>query len=193
MRVSCQDDHLTLRECVESFLCFGDEIIIVTNNATKETINLAKKLADEYDKVVYFDAKEANDLYQNRQHGLERSNYRWVLRCDADYVAYDDRDGAKRIYEYNPNVKLIMSLRNPIKRAYSSYMGEVLSGEIDKEEDIFEATKKMKYNYKTNYIEQGLYAQQLSEYLKYFKRDQMLILLFDELKSNPKAFISQIY
>ncbi|WP_319409919.1 glycosyltransferase family 2 protein [uncultured Desulfosarcina sp.] len=96
--ISCQDDHKTLRDCVESFLLFGDELIIVTNRATIETSNLAKKLSIEYNsKVTYIDAPHAKDLYQNRQVGLNHANYCWVMRCDADYIAYENCDGKNSI------------------------------------------------------------------------------------------------
>ena len=92
--VSCQDDHLTMRECVESFFSLGDEILVVTNRATKDTFDLAKRLESEYPgKVTHIDAPEAFDLYQNRQAGLEHARYRWVMRCDADYIAYEEGDG----------------------------------------------------------------------------------------------------
>ena len=96
--VSCQDDHVTLRDCVESFLLFGDEIIIITNRATDATLNLARRLSSEYPLVVnHVDAENASDLYQNRQAGLANSRYRWVMRCDADYIAYSDEDGERSI------------------------------------------------------------------------------------------------
>ncbi len=96
--VSCQDDHLTLRDCVESFLAFGDEIIVITNQATPETLELASALARELaPKVVHVCADEARDLYENRQAGLEHAKYRWVMRCDADYIAYGDEDGRQSI------------------------------------------------------------------------------------------------
>ena len=41
--VACQDDDITLRDCVESLLDFSDEIIIVSNRATKQT-NICGKM-----------------------------------------------------------------------------------------------------------------------------------------------------
>lgn len=92
--VSCQDDHETLRDCVESFLCFGDEILIISNRATGQTVELADRLQTEYSPTVrHIEAADAVDLYQNRQAGLEHARYRWVVRCDADYIAYEPADG----------------------------------------------------------------------------------------------------
>jgi glycosyltransferase involved in cell wall biosynthesis len=96
--VSCQDDHLTLVECIESFLLLADEIVIVSNGATPETIRVASSLCETYpQKIKYIDDNEIVDLYQNRQLALENSSYRWVMRCDADYVAYSDEDGNRSI------------------------------------------------------------------------------------------------
>ena len=107
--VSCQDDHETLRDCVESFLGFGDEVVVITNRATEETIQLASALENEYSpRVKYIDVPDAVDLYQNRQAGLEVSRYRWVMRCDADYVAYEDIDGEHSVSKLR---ELILDMR----------------------------------------------------------------------------------
>ena len=91
--ISCQDDSITLRDCVESFKQLADEIIIVSNLATTETVYLCETLEKEDPSVVkYINAGDVKDLYENRQKGLELARYRWVMRCDADYVAYEKGD-----------------------------------------------------------------------------------------------------
>jgi len=98
--VSCQDDEHTLTQCVESFRTLADEIIISTNNAEPGTLELANKLAHRYEPVVrHVTADHAVDLPGNRQAGYEESRFFWVMRCDADYIAYTDEDGSRSISE----------------------------------------------------------------------------------------------
>lgn len=92
--ISAQNEEKIIRLCVESFLEFGDEIIIVTNGSTDGTIGICKDLEKEYPNIVkHYDKPTLPDLYQNRAYALSKAKYKWVMRCDADYVAYNDEDG----------------------------------------------------------------------------------------------------
>jgi len=92
--IAAQNEEKTIRLCVESFLEFGDEIIIVTNGSTDRTRDICKELVKEYpQKVQFYDKPELPDLYHNRAFALSKAKYRWVMRGDADYVAYTDEDG----------------------------------------------------------------------------------------------------
>jgi hypothetical protein len=47
-------------------------------------------LAAAYTEVRHIDAPAVVDLWENRTVGLRASRFFWVMRCDADYVAYDN-------------------------------------------------------------------------------------------------------
>ena len=49
-------------------------------------------------------------------------------------------DSIKRIYNYNPEIKLIMILRNPITRAFSHWNMEF--DRLKEQNDFFEAIQK---------------------------------------------------
>jgi glycosyltransferase involved in cell wall biosynthesis len=92
--ISTQNDKPTIRQCIESFLDFGDEVIVVTNGSTDGTIDICRQMAAEHpDKVRYLDAPDLPDLYHNRAYGLAKARFRWVVRGDGDYIAYTDADG----------------------------------------------------------------------------------------------------
>ena len=101
--VACQDDEITLRDCVESLLDFSDEIIIVSNRATQETNSCGKNLADHYTKVQ-FHQTNLPDLPHNRAFALSLAKYRWVFRCDSDYIAYEDCDLDRSIMKLRKSV-----------------------------------------------------------------------------------------
>lgn len=97
---------------------------------------------------------------------------------------YDQR-APSLIKKRFPDVKLIACLRNPIERVYSSYWSR--KNYTRTEHLTFEEAIKED----PTYIEGGLYHKHLMRYLKCFSRDQLLILLFDDIVSSPEREISK--
>ena len=86
--ISCQNEESLVALSILSFLRFSDEVIVVDNGSTDGTVAIARQVADAFPNVRFYSVPELNDLYHNRQYGLERSHYRWVVRADSDYVCY---------------------------------------------------------------------------------------------------------
>jgi len=86
--IPTQNSEQTILLCVESFLSFADEIIIVDNGSTDSTLEILGEIDEKYEHVKVFDKPELPDLYHNRQYALKKSKYAWVVRIDSDYVAY---------------------------------------------------------------------------------------------------------
>ncbi|MCA9245922.1 MAG: sulfotransferase [Planctomycetales bacterium] len=96
----------------------------------------------------------------------------------------------QRLYDFNPQAKILLTLRNPIERAYSHYwhlrrkgqctyaFADVLTNKVD----LFNA-----------WIAYGFYGYHLSELLKLFPRSQVQVLLYDDLKADPRAFCRQVF
>ncbi len=98
------------------------------------------------------------------------------------------KEAPGRIHSLYPDVKLIAILRNPIDRAYSQYRNAIKAGEIE-ESVPFEQFMKDE----PSTTEQGKYHEQLEQYLKYFKREQMLVLIYEDIRKDPVAFMRTIY
>jgi hypothetical protein len=85
-----------------------------------------------------------------------------------------------------PEVRLICSLRNPVDRAYSHfwlYRGSGMLSEMSFEEALVGEPV---------FLEMGFYARQLHRYLEHFDRDQLHVLLFDDLTREPRAEFGRI-
>lgn len=95
---------------------------------------------------------------------------------------------AERIRALYPDVQLLVILRNPITRAYSQYGNAIKAGEIPKTTS-FEAY----YKEEQSVLNQGLYAEQIERYLKQFDRAQILLLIYEDSKKDPRTFIQNIY
>ena len=103
-----------------------------------------------------------------------------------------------RIKEFLPNVKLIAVLRDPAERAHSHFMFNKKN--FVEDSPTLEIAIKEKENrviegdrYRYNYLEKGLYFKQLSTYLQLFKKDQIKILLFDDLENDPVKLLQEIF
>lgn len=103
-----------------------------------------------------------------------------------------------RVYEYNPDIKLIAVLRDPMERAYSAYNFAVKKG-WESENKSFE--KAIQYEMEHGdlndinlmYLYNGLYAKHLANWLKYFKKESIFLIRDRDLKFNANEVLQKIF
>jgi hypothetical protein len=105
-----------------------------------------------------------------------------------------------RIWQYNPDIKIIFVLRNPIERAYSHWnMSRHLNLEhLSFWDAIHQERKRCRkarpYQHRGySYIDRGFYSQQLRRFWTYFPKDQTLILKYEDLRENPREALERVY
>src|SRR5436190_128677 len=84
-----------------------------------------------------------------------------------------DPETPTRIRHRYPEVRLIVSLRHPVDRAYSNYLNDIVAGEVLSGQGFQEALREH-----PEYVEAGRYAQHLRNYLDLFPREQLLVSIF---------------
>ena len=111
----------------------------------------------------------------------------------------------KRIFTYNPGMKLIFLLRNPIERAISQYIMEKDRGYERLPLKMAIILEKFRVWWDRNdlsersslrvhsYVERGKYAKQIKNMLKYFPMKQMLFIRSEDLLNDHKATLTKIY
>ena len=104
----------------------------------------------------------------------------------------------ERMARYNPAMKLIMVLRNPVARAFSHWnmvrqawveplsFREALRAEPERRRR--RPTQAKRYAY----VERGFYAQQLKRVWRYFPVEQTLIFKSEELLGDPNEVLGRI-
>jgi Sulfotransferase family len=108
-----------------------------------------------------------------------------------------DENAPRRIHEACPNAKIIIMLRDPIARAYSFYLMNLLT-ELDTTPTFQEALRRDAARDKSTwftcfqYVGAGLYHDQVRRYLDLFGSERVLVRLFDELKENPHDLYAAI-
>lgn len=106
----------------------------------------------------------------------------------------------ERMSKVVPDAKLILILRNPIDRAFSAYNHQKQQGVCwDKIIDI----QKQDFNeiislntenlIRTNLIKRGFYVDQIENLYKYFKPEQVLILISEHMKKDPQVIYNKIF
>ncbi|MEO5703107.1 MAG: sulfotransferase domain-containing protein [Gammaproteobacteria bacterium] len=100
-----------------------------------------------------------------------------------------DLSAPMRAYKYNSNFKIIVTLRDPIERAYSDHLNEVHSGNYTGEDLSFEAGLASN----PMYVEQSCYATHIMRWLQLFPREQILILLQEDIYAGWAEQAQRVY
>ena len=113
---------------------------------------------------------------------------------------------ARRLYSYNPGLKFIILLREPAERAFSAwtmYHHHFKSGSFKHLHDprsfsnaISEEMQHLNdntfYEDRKGYVRRGIYVRQINQFLTFFKKDQMLFVENNHLRSNFPEEIRKI-
>ena len=97
-------------------------------------------------------------------------------------------EAPKRMYEYNPQLKLIVCLREPVARTVSAYRYAIQTRRLSSTVRFADVIREH-----PAYIEHSLYTAQLERYLQYFSRDQILITLYEDIALDAYRFMQEIY
>jgi hypothetical protein len=122
---------------------------------------------------------EYHQLYQvapGKVYGEGSTTYTWI----PEYP-----DTAARLHAYNPHLKLIYIMRQPVERTISHYLHHLQRARtrFPKEVEIFEVP---------TYINHSRYAMQLRPYLELFPRHALQPVIFEEYIQNPLAALHAI-
>lgn len=102
---------------------------------------------------------------------------------------FTNHEVAERIYNHNPNVKIIVILRNPVERAYSEYLYNV-ARELEKEKTFASA---LAGRLSKRYINRGLYSKHLKQFYEIFPAEQILILDYADVSVRPAELLKEVY
>jgi hypothetical protein len=104
---------------------------------------------------------------------------------------------AENIHRHVPDAKLIAVLRNPVDRAFSSYLHVVRDGRerLTFEKGILAEEERIAQGWEFiwHYQRAGFYAAQVERYMSLFSRDQLRFYLYDDLLADTRRFLRDIY
>ena len=159
---------------------------------------------DDYPKMKYGDFLSYHEMYP-LPYQLKPD--RLTFEASPSYLF--NPVCARRIYQYSPSIRLIISLRDPISRAFSAWkmhqrfaqstnqdirlLGDTRSFEdaIKQEVKMFEKTAWEKHLFA--YIKRGIYVEQVERYMKYFSKDSLFFLEQSDLLPDPQAVFTDVF
>lgn len=112
---------------------------------------------------------------------------------EASPIYLECPQAAGRIAAALPDVKIICGLRNPVDRAYSDYQmylrnrgQDLVAGEALSPGAAWARPD-------SHWMRIGRYHDMLSRYLTVFRRDQVHVYLFEEMKRQPLEVVQDVY
>lgn len=106
-------------------------------------------------------------------------------------------EAPSRIKQYVPDMKIIIMLRNPVERAYSSYLHLVRDGyeTLSFEESLQAEESRIEDNWSHlwHYKSSGFYHGQVERYYQNFNSSHIKIYLDEELRQAPQDVLADIY
>ena len=187
-----------------NYICIG-----VQKGGTTSLINYLNQnpmIYCLYDELHFFDQKSGNKLSKKdiiNYENLFKTNKKivGVKTPSYCYLFY----AIDRIYNYNPDIKLILILRDPISRAYSHFNMFTQKGRFHQDstkENILEYFKKIASNLKNlkdisrngkYFIERGFYDEIIEYIYSKFPKENVYIGISEEIKKDKINSYNQLY
>lgn len=102
-----------------------------------------------------------------------------------DYLAHPEAAERMATFLAGEPVRLMVTLRDPAERAFSSYLHMLRSGW--RTGTFLEALERY-----PELLEHGRYGTQLERFRSRFGRDALHVAVFDDLRADPQAFIDAV-
>jgi len=104
-------------------------------------------------------------------------------------------EALERLWLHNAACKLIIILRNPVDRAFSSYLMEKKKwGEKGTFDEVIPALLKAPDDWRHRaYLEYGIYHRDIAKIIDRFGRQALTVIAFGDLKKNPVAASRQVF
>lgn len=118
------------------------------------------------------------------------AQHQWSCEATTDYTKSPSHAGvAQRIAADVPDARLIYLVRDPIRRAFSHYVHNLVH-------NAHHAATALRFReairVHTHYTDVSKYAMQLQPYRDVFAKDQVLVLQFERLAGDPESVINTV-
>jgi hypothetical protein len=152
--------------------------------------------------MIYFlDDKTYSLGYEHAYHRYFPHHETGKMLLAKNVGVMYSRQAMERLYKHNPQMQVVIVLRNPVDRAYSAYWFARRRGQEDLKtfEEAIEASPD-RYKDKgifrqgnCSYMDRSLYAKHLKMIFSIFPRSQVHIFLTDDMKKDIRGVCNHIF
>ncbi len=147
----------------------------------------------------FFDRAEEDKDYK-KYHANFRPQPSHQILGEASPIYMYWETAPYRIWNYNPRMKWILTLRNPIERAFSAWNMETKRGNetlsfaeaIDREPERCREALPLQHRV-YSYVDRGFYAHQVRRLFNIFGRDNCLIILNEDLRKEHEGTLRRVF
>ncbi|MTI20831.1 hypothetical protein E1176_07350 [Fulvivirga sp. RKSG066] len=100
---------------------------------------------------------------------------------------------AEVIKDYIPNTKIIAIIRQPTKRLYSRYLHLARENELPSQDFSEVLDKSSIWWVRNDLVKEGFYYKNLKRYFDVFPKENIKVLLHEDLKRNSKSVLSEVF
>jgi Sulfotransferase domain len=118
--------------------------------------------------------------------------------CTPSYLYH--RPAMERIWNYNPAIKLIVLLRNPVERAFAHWNMQRFKNRepLDFLQAVKEEASRMQgatavEARRIAYVDRGRYSEQLERVFKFFPREQVKLVKFEHFRGDNRDTLKSIF
>lgn len=144
------------------------------------TVSTAKELD-------FFSAFYDRGYFWYEQQFSQAISSKVIAEVSPSYLC--DADAPARAYQYNPDMRIVLTIRHPVQRALSNHRHEVRVNQAVDGDWSFETGLKNN----PMYLEQGYYAKYLQQWLDVFPPEQIHIVLMDDIKADGVKTVEALY
>ena len=159
--------------------------------AGKSGTNSLRSYLNEHPQIYFCRAKEPNffahayDLGEAWYEGLFSGARDAAATGEASTHYFWYPDAPSRMHAYNPDMRLVFSLRDPVRRAYSDYTAKLSrAGEVMSFRDVVDSD--------TTLLAHSRYHTNLKRFLDVFPREQIHVIVFDDFIADRYAVLAGI-
>jgi hypothetical protein len=133
-------------------------------------------------------------------HGNFKPSLGWQIAGEvtSDYIYWPLT--TERIARYNPKMKIIVSLRNPADRAFSHW--NMRRAKNQEPMDFIDAINRERTQpieefsleaHRYAYIDRGLYAAQMERVFRFFTREQVLVIKYENFRKDYAGTVAAVF
>ncbi len=136
------------------------------------------------------------DEYHQLFHQADKQ-HKAIGEASNAYLYFNHLTIPRMLEVLGKDIKIIISLRNPVERAYSNYLHTIRDNiETGTFEDALQAESWRKNNHwwwGYLHTDVGFYADQVQAYIDVFGKEQVFTFLYDDLENTPLVVLKKLF